>query len=320
MAAAEWMRYVEHDRKRRPSTIRDYRREIRRDLLPEFGATRRSSSITTTDIDAYRARLVAEGRLSGADDQQAARAAPRDLQARAAGLWAAGETRWPALERQPVSSLRRLRRPRARGGRALAARPSNEQDAAIFTVAAFTGLRLGELRALRWSDVDWLASAWSTSGAHSPTRSGTAEVGAGPLGAARRPGGAGARPPEPARALDGRGRPRLRQPSASRSRTRRCAAASTRRSIAPGLKRIRFHDLRHTFGTIAVQAFPLSDVKAYMGHADIQTTMIYVHHVPRHDAADRLTELLDARPRAKLGARPVHGRGLTRSRGRGNPR
>jgi integrase len=47
---------------------------------------------------------------------------------------------------------------------------------------------------------------------------------------------------------------------------------------------ITFHDLRHTFGTLAVRAFPLSDVKAYMGHSDIQTTMIYVHHVPRHDA------------------------------------
>ena len=44
-----------------------------------------------------------------------------------------------------------------------------------------------------------------------------------------------------------------------------------------GLKRLNFHSLRHVFGTIAVQAFPLSDVKAYMGHADIQTTMIYVH-------------------------------------------
>lgn len=49
---------------------------------------------------------------------------------------------------------------------------------------------------------------------------------------------------------------------------------------AAELPRIRFHDLRHTFGTLAVQAFPLTDVKAYMGHADIQTTMIYVHHVP----------------------------------------
>ena len=29
-------------------------------------------------------------------------------------------------------------------------------------------------------------------------------------------------------------------------------------------------------------------VVAFMGHADISTTMIYVHHVPRHDAAERL--------------------------------
>ena len=29
-----------------------------------------------------------------------------------------------------------------------------------------------------------------------------------------------------------------------------------------------------------------------MGHADIQTTMIYIHHVPQHDAADRLGSLV----------------------------
>lgn len=59
---------------------------------------------------------------------------------------------------------------------------------------------------------------------------------------------------------------------------------------------MRFHDLRHTFGTLAVQAFSLTDVKAFMGHADIQTTMIYAHHVPQPDAADRLTKLLDTPP------------------------
>jgi integrase len=59
------------------------------------------------------------------------------------------------------------------------------------------------------------------------------------------------------------------------------------------LKPIRFHDLRHTFGTLAVQVFPLSDVKAYMGHADIATTMIYVHHVPQLDAAEKLSRALD---------------------------
>ncbi|MEA2364088.1 MAG: hypothetical protein QOD71_3233 [Thermoleophilaceae bacterium] len=71
-----------------------------------------------------------------------------------------------------------------------------------------------------------------------------------------------------------------------------------------GAERLRFHDLRHTFGTLAVQAFPLTDVKAYMGHADLSTTMIYVHHVPRHDAADRLGRLLDeaGAPGARRGA------------------
>jgi hypothetical protein len=65
----------------------------------------------------------------------------------------------------------------------------------------------------------------------------------------------------------------------------------------PGLGRLReqetpivFHDLRHTFGTLAVRVFPLSDVKEMMGHADLQTTMRYVHHVPRHDAGRRLSQ------------------------------
>jgi Phage integrase family len=69
---------------------------------------------------------------------------------------------------------------------------------------------------------------------------------------------------------------------------RRFQAALDRAEI----KRLRLHDLRHTFGTIAVRAFPLTDVKAYMGHADIQTTMRYVHHVPQGDAAAKLTRVV----------------------------
>jgi integrase len=42
-----------------------------------------------------------------------------------------------------------------------------------------------------------------------------------------------------------------------------------------------------------VQAFPVSDVKAMMGHAGISTTMIYVHHVPQTDAAARLSAALE---------------------------
>jgi hypothetical protein len=56
------------------------------------------------------------------------------------------------------------------------------------------------------------------------------------------------------------------------------------------------HDLGDTFGTMAAQCFPLGDVRAYMGHADISTTMIYTHHVPQHAAAERLTQLVQATP------------------------
>jgi site-specific recombinase XerD len=38
-----------------------------------------------------------------------------------------------------------------------------------------------------------------------------------------------------------------------------------------------------------------------MGHADISTTTIYVHHVPQSDAAARLTALLEP-----AGQRPAH--------------
>jgi hypothetical protein len=38
----------------------------------------------------------------------------------------------------------------------------------------------------------------------------------------------------------------------------------------------------------------VTDVQAFMGHADIKTTMRYVHHVPKHDAADRFSKFVAA--------------------------
>ncbi|MEA2244540.1 MAG: hypothetical protein QOD24_4096 [Solirubrobacteraceae bacterium] len=58
---------------------------------------------------------------------------------------------------------------------------------------------------------------------------------------------------------------------------------------AAGLRRVRFHDLRHCFGSVAVRAFPLSDVQAMLGHAHVTTTMRYVHHRPGADDAARLS-------------------------------
>ena len=44
-----------------------------------------------------------------------------------------------------------------------------------------------------------------------------------------------------------------------------------------GLKRIRFHDLRHSFGSLWADRVPPAILKAWMGHASITTTERYVH-------------------------------------------
>jgi integrase len=44
---------------------------------------------------------------------------------------------------------------------------------------------------------------------------------------------------------------------------------------------------------MAVERFPLPTVQAWMGHADIQTTMRYVHHTDRDGEADALTALIE---------------------------
>ena len=63
-----------------------------------------------------------------------------------------------------------------------------------------------------------------------------------------------------------------------------------------GEKPITFHDLRHTFGTLAVKAWDLPKVQGYMGHADITTTMGYIHHIPKTSDAQALNELVHQAP------------------------
>jgi integrase len=55
---------------------------------------------------------------------------------------------------------------------------------------------------------------------------------------------------------------------------------------AAGLRRLRFHDLRHTFASLAVDGgASLVQVQAWMGHADVKTTMRYLHTKSRTEDA-----------------------------------
>jgi integrase len=58
------------------------------------------------------------------------------------------------------------------------------------------------------------------------------------------------------------------------------------------IERRHFHDLRHAFGSLAVKKWEPTKVQGYMGHAQLSTTMRYVHHAPAAKDAALLTEAI----------------------------
>jgi hypothetical protein len=60
----------------------------------------------------------------------------------------------------------------------------------------------------------------------------------------------------------------------------------------PDMPALRFHDLRHTFGTLAAQGFDLVNVQAMMGHADSRTTARYLHARPAGGRGQAVADLL----------------------------
>ena len=67
---------------------------------------------------------------------------------------------------------------------------------------------------------------------------------------------------------------------------RRYKKALSRASLRP----LRFHDLRHTFGTRMIAKADIRRVQEWMGHADIQTTMRYLHYAPRGEDAQLVAD------------------------------
>ena len=317
-ACREWLRYVEHDKRRAPSTLADYRNTVRAYLLAEFGEQTPLGKIDTRRVDAFRERMLSEARLSRRSIQK--------ILVLLHGILKRAKRRgW--ISSNPSEDVERVTFRRSGEFNvltptqvaALARAAGSEQDAALFTVAAFTGLRLGELRALRWGDVDFAKRLVHvrrsyTHGEAGPPKSGKVrsvpliDQAAVPLDAlSRRAHFTGDDDLVFATAI---GKPP--DDSALRRRFYDALEAAGFGALRTKQDPLVFHDLRHTFGTLAVQAFPLSDVKAYMGHADVQTTMIYVHHVPRHDAAARLSAVVgeEAGPEPLVNQVPAPGRHL----------
>ena len=287
-AAAEWLRYVEHDRARKPSTVEGYRAIVRSQLLPEFGE-RPIESITTSMVETWISRME-----RSASTRTKALVLLHGIFKRARKVYDLPTNPVADVERPPMSRSGDIEVFSPEEVMALVCAAADEQDAAIFLTAAFSGLRRGELLALRWRDVDFTGSlirvrASYAAGQVTTPKSG--KVRSVPMA------------PDVAKVLAKlaeRGHKTgdddlvfvgqlgaFVDPSALR---RRYDAAVKR----AGLRRLRFHDLRHTFGTRMIAKADIRRVQEWMGHADIQTTMKYLHYVPREDDARLVAEAFGA--------------------------
>ena len=180
--------------------------------------------------------------------------------------------------------------PAVNDGERVARQAEDQRDAEMVRVAAYAGLRQGELLALRWRDVDFAGSALTiaramSAGVESSTKSG--RVRRVPLA------------DQAAAALDQMSRRehftspddlvfcnvfgRPLDGSALRRRYKRA-------QVAAGARPLRFHDLRHTFGSLlAARGVDVVTIQKAMGHSALSTTSRYLHARPAPEQAQAFT-------------------------------
>lgn len=293
--AAEYLAHLERDRNVKPSTLRDYRSIIAHHVEPAFGALA-PEQLTARQVERWQRSIEASNRT------------------RVKVLTLLHGVMAYAVKRHGVPSnpVAEVEKPKA-GARAeidvlsveevhaLVRAAADEQDGAIYLTAALTGLRRGELIALRWRALDFDGSTIRVVASYAGETLTTPKSGKGrsvPLA------------PEVAQALAKLSqRGEHTEPDdlvfvgaagsyldGSALRRRYKAAL-----VRAGLRDLRFHDLRHTFGTrLAASGVDLWRIQHWMGHADQRTTDLYAHYAPRASDAALVADAF-ARP-AQAGA------------------
>ncbi len=308
--AAEFLRYAEHDRALKPSTLRGYRSILNAYLLPAFG-DRALEEITSADIEAWR-RQLSSARFQEDPERRDSHPLANNSKNRIVTLLHGVFARACKVHGLPVNPVASVEHHPVRISGdidvfspeevwALVRAATSEQDGAIFLTAAFTGLRRGELIAVRWRDIDFVGSvlrvrASYAGGALTAPKSG--KVRSVPLA------------PEVAQALAQLSRrefftdgddlvfPGELGDYLDGSALRRRYTAALKRA---GLRQLRFHDLRHTFGTRMIAKADIRRVQEWMGHADIQTTMRYLHYAPREEDARLVAEAFRVEDASSVG-------------------
>jgi integrase len=153
----------------------------------------------------------------------------------------------------------------------------------MYLMAAMTGMRQGELLALRWRDIDWTAQRvrvrrsfvrgeFGTPKSKRSSRSvPLADRVAGDLDLLHRE--------TPWRADDDLV---FAHPLTGKPIDRSKLLKRFKDALRAGeVREVRFHDLRHTFGThMAAQGVPMRALQEMMGHRDFKTTLIYADYAP----------------------------------------
>lgn len=291
-AAMEWLRYIEFDRERSNTTVRDYYNTVYGALIHYFGAETPVNAITTADIDDFREQQLAEGRISR-------RTLQKQLVLMHGLLKRAKRKGW--VEYNAAADAERITFKRSGDFNvltpsqvdAVSSAAADETIRAAIVVAAYTGLRMGELRALRWRDVDFAKRSVFvrrnfTGGQERSPKSG--KVRSVPM------------VDQTLVALDGLSRRETNVAPDSlvfgdewgrhlydytiRNGFYEALAAAGLSALRVGEDPIVFHDLRHTFGTrMAAAGVPMRTLQEWMGHRDIGTTQRYADYAPAHEAA-----------------------------------
>lgn len=173
-------------------------------------------------------------------------------------------------------------------------------DFALYLTASMTGLRQGELIALRWSDVDWRAGRVRVRRNYTRQEFGTPKSrrSSRSVPMADRVAGELERHyqrsayqgdedlvfphPHTGNPLDA---------SALRERYKRALQSAA-------LRPLRFHDLRHTFGTrCAAAGTPMRTLQEWMGHAQLATTEIYADYSPSDQENAMVEKAFSSPPR-----------------------
>jgi integrase len=293
------------------STRVDYRSVLVAHLLPKFGL-RGIETITAKQIEQWRSRL--------ADDGTRQRKTVNKIVAQAHSIFQHAVEHF-GLVHNPVAQVKRLRESTdtarfdfyspeeidllvataAKGAHRDPSRPAvseteralraeeDQQDAAIYLTAALEGLRRSELLALHWEDIDFEQSSIRVYEGYSAKQKGK------PKSRKSRTVPMVDKVAQTLKGLKKRWHHTARGDHVfvSRDGALLDGSALRRRYLATldaaGLRRLRFHDLRHTFGSLAINVASIVQVQAWMGHADIQTTMRYLHHKSRADDAKLLS-------------------------------